>query len=98
MGLKKEIELPNGIKLNYHRIVSINKITNIQVTIEVASYIDETKRQEEVEYYKSTNPDKKMNVYKHSTFINKDYNENETIKDLYEYLKTIEIFENAKDA
>ena len=28
MALKKEIELDNGIILNYHRITSINKITN----------------------------------------------------------------------
>ena len=28
MGLKKQIELENGIMLNYHRINSINKITN----------------------------------------------------------------------
>ena len=29
MALKKEIELENGITTNYHRIVSINKITKM---------------------------------------------------------------------
>ena len=38
MALKKEIELENGIIVNYHRIVSINKITNDCNIIEVASY------------------------------------------------------------
>ena len=49
MALKNEIELENGIILNYHRIVSINKITNNSIIIEVASYINERKRQEEIE-------------------------------------------------
>ena len=43
MGLKKEIELDNGIKLNYHRIVSINKVTNKGIVIEIGSYISEEK-------------------------------------------------------
>ena len=98
MAIKKEIELENGIKLNYHRIVSINKVTNVQLTIEVASYINETKRQDEVDYYNSTDPEKRMNVYKHTTYINKEYNENETIKDIYDYLKTTEKFKDAEDA
>ena len=38
MALKKEIELENGVMLNYHRIVSFNKITNISNVIEIASY------------------------------------------------------------
>ena len=33
MGLKKQIELDNGIVTNYHRIVSINKITNNSIII-----------------------------------------------------------------
>lgn len=97
MALNKEIELDNGIKLSYHRIVSINKITNNMTSIEVGSYISEEKREEEIKYYNSTEEDKTMNVFIHTTYINKQYNEEETIKDLYEYLKTTEIFEGAKD-
>ena len=41
MALKKQVELYNGIITNYHRIVSINKITNNCNIIEVASYISE---------------------------------------------------------
>ena len=47
MALKKEIELENGITTNYHRIVSINKITNNCNIIEVASYTSEKQREKE---------------------------------------------------
>ena len=50
MGLKKEIELNNGVVLNYHRIVSLNKITNITNTIEVNSYISASQREKEKAY------------------------------------------------
>ena len=49
MALDKTIVLNNGITVNYHRIVSINNITNNQSIIEVASYTSSEKRQEEKE-------------------------------------------------
>ena len=98
MALIKEIELPNGIVLNYHRIISINKITNRQTTIEVGSYINQDKRQEEIDYLNSTDPNKTMDVFIHGTNINKEYKEQESIQDLYDYLKTTEKFKNAEDA
>ena len=39
MALIKEIVLDNGTTLNYHRIVSLNKIVNKSNIIEIASYI-----------------------------------------------------------
>ena len=98
MALKKQIELPNGIITNYHRIVSINKITNNTTLIEVASYISEAKRQEELDFYNLSLEQKQMNVFIDTTFLDKDYVENETIKDLYEYLKTTEKFKDAENA
>lgn len=97
MALKKQIELENGIIVNYHRIVSINKITNNQIIIEVASYINENKRQEEIDYYNSTDENKSMNVFIDTTYVNVDYDENKVIQDYYNYLKTTEKFENAED-
>lgn len=94
MALKKEIELNNGIILNYHRIVSINKITNVQTTIEVASYTSEEKREIEKEALVNKIG---FDVYIHATFLNKEYNETDTIENMYEYLKTTEIFEGAED-
>ena len=49
MALKKEMILENGIILNYHRVVSVNNITNQQSVIEVASYINEAQREKEKE-------------------------------------------------
>ena len=97
MALQKEIKLDNGIVVNYHRIVSINKITNNSNIIEVASYTSKEKRQEEIDYYNSTEEEKMMNVFIDTTYINKDYDENETIEDTYTYLKTLEKFKDAVD-
>ena len=101
MALKKEIELENGIILNYHRIASINKVTNNITVIEVASYINEIQRQKEqeaLEKGQETGEAIPINVLIESTFINKEYIENETIKDLYEFLKTTEMFKDAENA
>ena len=95
MALVKSVELNNGVVVTYHRIVSINKITNKSIIIEVASYINESKRQEEIEKQESGEP---MNIYIDTTYLNKDYDENETIEDLYDYLKTTDKFKNAQDA
>ena len=97
MALKKEIELENGIIVNYHRIVSINKITNNCNIIEVASYTSEKQRNKEKEYYESIEEDKRMNVFIETEYIQKEYSENETIEECYEYLKKIDKFKDAED-
>lgn len=97
MAIKKEIELENGIILNYHRIVSINKITNNCNIIEVASYTSEKQREKEREYYESTDENKQMNVFIETEYITKEYSESETIEECYEYLKTLDKFKNAED-
>lgn len=97
MALQKEITLDNGIIVNYHRIVSLNKITNNSNIIEIASYTNEDKRQEEIDYYNSTEENKSMNVYIDTTYINKEYSEDETIEDCYSYLKTLDKFKESED-
>lgn len=97
MALQKEIKLDNGITTIYHRIVSINKITNNTTIIEVASYIDESQRQKEIDYYNSTEEEKSMNVFIETNYIEKKYNEIDTIEELYNYLKTLEMFKDAID-
>lgn len=92
MALNKKIELNNGIIVNYHRIVSINKITNSEIIIEVGSYTSKEKREEEIE-----KQGQEMNIFIETTYLNKDYEENDNIKDLYEYLKSTEMFRNATD-
>lgn len=94
MALKKQIELDNGITVNYHRIVSINKITNNSNIIEIASYTSKEKRQKEIEAIQNGS---EMNVFIETTYLNKEYNETDTIKDLYDYLKTTDKFKDAED-
>lgn len=98
MALSKQIELENGVTVNYHRVVSINKITNNSNVIEVAGYTSKEKREEEKEYYASEDPNKEMNIFIDTTFIEKEYEENETIEDVYDYLKTTDKFKDAEDA
>ena len=94
MALKKEIELENGVVVRYHRIVSINKITNNQTIIEVASYTTENKREEEREAIKNGTS---MNVFIDTNYYNFDYNENDNIQDYYNKLKEIDKFKDAED-
>ena len=112
MALNKQIELENGIILNYHRIVSINKITNNCNIIEVASYTSENQREKEKEYQEVqkknteeevlTNDEQEMlntgiNVLVEVIYINKEYDEKETIEEAYKYLKTLDRFKDAED-
>lgn len=92
MALKKEIVLNNGVTTNYHRIVSLNNITNVSTIIEVASYTSKEKREEEKNAIENAT---EMNVFIDTKYINKEYTENLTIKEAYEYLKTLDEFKDA---
>ncbi len=97
MALKKEIELDNGIILNYHRITSINKITNNCNIVEISSYTSEKQRNKEIEYYKSEDENKTMDIFIDTTYVDMEYNEDITIEEIYEYLKTLDKFKDAED-
>lgn len=113
MALKKEIELENGVMLNYHRIVSFNKITNISNVIEIASYTNEKQRKKEEKYQEIqkkssegivslTEDEMKILETGIDVFIDTDtlsipYDEGMTIAKAYEYLKTTEKYENAEN-
>lgn len=112
MALQKEIELENGIILNYHRITSLNKITNMSNTIEVNSYISESQRDKEKRYQelqkKSASGEeltpeeqeelnKGINVLVEADYVTTDYDPNMTIETAYEYLKTTEKYKNAEN-
>lgn len=101
MALKKEIELDNGVVVNYHRIVSLNKIVNNSNIIEISSYTSEKKRLEEIEALKKgqeTGIAIPISIFVNTTYINKEYNEKESIEDIYNYLKNTEQFQGAEDA
>ena len=91
MALTKEIELDNGIVVSYHRIVSINKITNKDEIIEVGSYVNEQQREKEQSQTGSS-------VFIYTQYLNKEYDKDENINDVYSYLKTTEEFKDAEDA
>lgn len=94
MGLKKTIELENGITVDYHRIVSINKITNRENIIEIASYTSKKKREEEQNKLQNG---EEMNVFINTEYISTEYNADDTIENCYEYLKTLDKFKNSED-
>lgn len=94
MALKKEIVLDNGVIIKYHRIVSINNITNVSTIIEVASYTSEEKREEEKVAIQNA---QSIDVFIDTEYINKDYTENMTIEQAYDYLKTLDKFKSSED-
>ena len=94
MALHKEIELDNGVIVNYHRIVAITKITNRRIILEMAGYINKEKRQQEID---QLNNHQEVTVYIDTSLVGVDYDEQLTIKDLYDYLKTTEKYLDAED-
>lgn len=94
MAILKEIELDNGVVIRYHRIVRITKITNHCTILEVAGYTSKDKREEEV---KKMAAQEEYSVYIDTSYINIDYDEESTIKDWYDYLKTTEKYNGAED-
>ena len=94
MALLKEIELESGIVLNYHRIVTITKVTNYSTVLEIAGYTNKSKREQEIQQLVNGEP---ITAYIDTTFMSADYNEQATIKDWYAYLKTTDKYSGAED-
>lgn len=89
MAIIKSIELSNGVNVNYHRVVSVNNITNHASIIEIGSYTSKEKREEEKEKLAQHEP---MNIYIHTNYKNKEYDKNLNVDNAYEYLKTLDEF------
>ena len=96
MALSKNLTLDNGITLTYHRVVAVNNITNQTSIIEVASYINEEQREKEKKWYE-TNNQENMNVYIHTKYFSKEYDENLNVINAYDYLKTLDEFKDSID-
>ena len=94
MALLKEIELDSGVVLNYHRIVTITKVTNHATILEIAGYTSKIKREQEIQQL--TNGEE-ITVYTDTSFMSVDYDEKTTIKDWYAYLKTTDKYSGAED-
>lgn len=87
MALKKEIQLENGIVLSYHRIITLQLVTNKSIDMIVASYVDEENRDKDF----LDNKIIQTKVYTDA------YQENYNIEKAYEYLKTLPEFKDAID-
>lgn len=94
MALIKEIILNNGISTNYHRVVSVNCVTNQCNIIEIASYTSASKREEEKEALKTG---KEHNVFIETVFYNTEYNPEMTVISAYDYIKALPEFVDATD-
>ena len=112
MALQKEVELDNGVIVNYHRITSLNKITNISNTIEVSSYTNENQREKKKKYQelqkKQANEgeltkeeqsqlNQGINIFIHTEYINLPYDEAMTIENAYDFLKSLDKYAEAID-
>lgn len=89
MALKKDIMQDDGVTTNYHRILFVYSYVNSHISIGVLSYVNQEGRDRE---HTAETPS-----YKRSVSYELPYSENFTIKDAYEFLKTIDIFEDAED-
>lgn len=94
MALSKSIELNNGVMVKYHRITSLNIITNIHNVVEISSYTSEEKRREEL---RAQENEESTDIYIHTTIMSVPYNQEATIESTYEYLKTLPIFNGSED-
>lgn len=94
MAIQKEIVLENGITVKYHRVVSVNNITNHASLIEVASYTSAEKREEEKEKLANNEP---MNIFINTEYLNIDYDKDMNVLNAYDYLKTQEKYKDATD-
>lgn len=91
MALLINKQLENGINVQYHRIVSITNIVNVQSIIEVASYINSETRKDDVP------SSEEKNVFIDTQYYNFDYDEDMNISKAYQTLKDLEEFKGAKD-
>lgn len=92
MALQKAIELDSGVTVNYHRVVSVNNITNVKSIIEVASYTSAAKRQEEITKLANNEP---MSVFIDSDYIETTYNADLDVSSAYTYLLTLDKYSGA---
>lgn len=94
MALEKELILPNGIGMGYHRVAAMHVYVNVQNDIEVQSYISKEKREEE----QAAIPEGLAHdVYVTSKIYTIPYDPDMSVMKAYDYLKGLEEFSGADD-
>lgn len=91
MALYIERQDTSGVPTSYHRIVSVTQVTNVQTTVEVASYVSEAARRREGDY-------EFPSVYVSTVYYPFEYDEGMTVPGAYERLKTLDEFAGVEDA
>lgn len=94
MAIIKPIELENGVIVKYHRVVSVNNITNHASIIEVASYTSKEKREEEKQALENN---VEMDVFIDSDYISLPYDPMINVVSAYQYLKNNNKYSGATD-
>lgn len=96
MGLSLQYTMPNGVVLNYHRIVSLTTVVGVQTTIEVAGYTSQEKREEEQASIADpeNNP---SDVFIDTQLISIDYDPDMSVNKAYTLLKAMPEWEGAED-
>lgn len=90
MALYKEIKQDDGVITSYHRILFIRQMINHHTSIAVLSYVNDEARSDEKEAVIAQ-------PYQKSTTYELPYDENMTVSEAYEWLKTQPQFEDAED-
>ena len=93
MGLSIQKEI-GGVPLSYHRVASVNIITNQCNFIEVQSYVSKAKRDEEKEAIENREA---MDVFIHATTYQAPYDQTMTVDSAYAHIKALEDFAGATD-
>lgn len=95
MALSKAIELQNGVTVCYHRIVTLNIVTNVANLIEVCGYTSQAKREEERTAIEGA---ERANVYTHTVVFTAPYDQGMTVATAYDWLKAnVPDFADAED-
>lgn len=90
MGLKKRIELPNGVTVSYHRITQILHTINHETWVTVASYTTQDKRNELLE-------NESADIYVMEVPYLHEYDSLLDVVRAYKWLKTLDEFKDASD-
>ena len=94
MALYKKIKNEFGIPLEYHRINNIDHIINGNTKISIYSYVDEGEREKE----KSREQDVYYeDVYTSIDVVELEYNDELTVEQAYNYLKTLDKYKGSTD-
>lgn len=106
MAISKEVTLNNGIKVTYHRVVSVMCVTNSHNSIEVCSYLTQEARESQKTFYqmqlaakgeRSSTAVEEEPPFTYTLHISAPYDQTMTVIDAYEYLKTLNPFVGAED-